>query len=182
MIFRWYLASMFTTTIVSSDTSAEMARMASFAAAIAFLFPRREIVAKPPSPSAGLSMSICAPVSSLIVLMELPPLPRMRGIARAGTVNLAVLLLSFSYSTAYHDTISRISTPARRKLGHFENLSLSASHPLLPTPDEHLVRFESLTWATPPRLLRSIFFEGLSRESDFDRILLFETDNIFATG
>jgi len=80
-----------TTSVISSETSDEIIRIALSAAAMAFLVPLRVIVVYLlKSLSFGLSTSIWAPVSSLMALIDAPPFPRIRATARVGTVNLAV--------------------------------------------------------------------------------------------
>ena len=92
---RWNLFSMTIESLVSSWTESEMAKISALASAIAVLVPRRVIVDTSPV-SADLSMSICAPVLSLMILILEPPRPRMRATERVGTVNLIVLFDSFS--------------------------------------------------------------------------------------
>src|SRR4051794_10408863 len=80
-----YLFSIVTVSVVWSPKSETMARMLAFAAAMAFLSPLTVTVV---FSSEVLSMSICAPDSSLIALMEAPALPRMRATAVVGTVKV----------------------------------------------------------------------------------------------
>lgn len=97
---RWNLLSIVILTVVSSTTCSEIATIAAFASAIAFLVPRTVMLVLLVS-SDALSTSIWASVVSLISLMVAPFLPRMRATERVGTVKLRMLFDSFSYSTAY---------------------------------------------------------------------------------
>lgn len=63
----------------------------------------------PPSPF--LSMSICAPVSSLMLLMVAPPLPTTCDTARVGMVNVRVCLDSVSYAAASRSSALADATP-----------------------------------------------------------------------
>ena len=101
MMVRWNLFSTVTEAVTSSVTCSEIARMAALASAIAVLVPRRVIEVLLVASSEPFSMSIWAPVVSLISLMDAPPRPRMRATDRVGTVNLITLFDSFSNSAAY---------------------------------------------------------------------------------
>lgn len=102
---RWNLVSTVTVTVVSSPTWSAIASIAALAALMASLVPRTVTLVTAPL-SSTRSTSIWAPVLSLISLIDAPPLPRIRATERLGTVNLRMLLVSFSNSRAYECDVS----------------------------------------------------------------------------